>query len=447
MSLPYDATPPPEDPRPDSTNNGEDNPALDRPLDEYEPPAEEVPEHVRSLMGRMSKGKLYLMEESPGILHLDADERLRRDPRIAALAERLDKQDPTSWLEAISATAPSPIKPNALYLRSDLIQHLSTSKVFSWSSSLGASVMGIEWLNDTTLQLIFDSPAAALLGLTLLSKAGFDPAEGDDPLLERSAHSVPISLLPLAEPEPVDSLEGKELLGSSTQPEEGDGVRRKGRGKFGGSSGGAFDLEPLAAENSEDPFKLAAGVDPHARIAIRYATESDSELRKQAKQSEWYKRHGRNAGKEVASHRRSTQRDREEERLSFGGRGENGGGEGRDFAKRLGRERRNPYASDRDRERRDGRGERRGRRTEEDLDKELENMAARRAAGDDGVIGVGDEDVDMEANTRSEERRDRHRNSNGRNGARERGGGRGGNRKEDLDKELDDLFAARSSAA
>ncbi|OCF41850.1 hypothetical protein I317_04360 [Kwoniella heveanensis CBS 569] len=440
MSLPYDATPPPEDPS--YTNNGQthtgaedENPALDRPLDEYELPAEEVPEHVRSLMGRMSKGKLYLMEESPGILHLDADERLRRDPRIAALAERLDKQDPTSWLEAISATAPSPIKTNALYLRSDLIQHLSTSKVFSWASSLGASVMGIEWLNDTTLQLIFATPAAALLGLTLLSKAGFDPAEGDDPLLERSAHSVPISLLPLAEPEPVDSLEGKELLlgSSSTLAEGGDGVRRKGRGKFGGSSaGGAFDLEPLARDRAEeDTFKLAAGVDPHARIAIRYATESDSELRKQAKQSEWYKRHGRNAGKEVASHRRSTHR--EEERLSFGGRGENGGGEGRDFARRLGRERRNPYGSERDREqRRDGRGDRRGRRTEEDLDKELENMAARRAAGDEGVIGVGDEDVDMEADSRSEDRRDRHGRSDGRHrGGR---GGRFGNRKEDLDK-------------
>ncbi|WVQ97600.1 hypothetical protein IAU59_004714 [Kwoniella sp. CBS 9459] len=445
MSLPYDATPPPEDRRPEEANstniNGEDNPALDRPLDDYVPPVEEVPEHVRSLMGRMSKGKLYLMEESPGILHLDADERLRRDPRIAALADRLDKQDPTSWLEAISATAPSPIKANALYLRSDLIQHLSTSKVFSWASSLGASVMGIEWLNDTTLQLIFESPAAALLGLTLLSKAGFDPAEGDDPLLERSAHSVPISLLPLAEPEPVDSLEGKELLGASAPAEDGDGVRRKGRGKFGGSSGGAFDLEPLAAEKSAEPFKLAAGVDPHARIAIRYATETDSELRKQAKQSEWYKRHGRNAGKEVASHRRSTQREREDERLSFGGRGENGGGEGRDFAKRLGRERRNPYASDR--ERRDGQSQRRGRRTEEDLDKELENMAARRAAGDEGVA-LADEDVDMEADAHG--RRDSHRRGDGRRGGRERGGGRGSNRKEDLDKELDDLFAARSSA-
>ncbi|WVQ62003.1 uncharacterized protein L199_000136 [Kwoniella botswanensis] len=422
MSLPYDGTPPPREPEPEIEEIEVENPALDRPLDDYQPA---IPDHVQSLMGRMSKGKVYLMEESPGILHLDGQEKLKRDPRIAALAKRLNKQDPTSWLEAISDSAPSPIKPNALYVKSDLIQHLSTSKVFSWTSGLGAGVMGIEWLNDTTLHLIFPTAASALIGLTVLSKAGFDPAEGDDPLLERSAHSVPISLLPLAEPEPVPSLEGQELLSGPSTSVEDDGIKRKGRGTFGKS--GAFDLEPLVKpeQTGLDEIKFAEGVNPHARITIRYAIEADSDLRKQAKQSQWYKKHGRHAGKETSSSRRNiTNNDQDEGNggFSFAGRGS---GEGRDFAKRIGRggrererERRAPYGERPDR--------RRGGRTEEDLDKELENMARRRQTGEI------DEDIDMDSQSRSYEKR----------GGNSR---RGPSRKEDLDRELDELFANRST--
>lgn len=84
-----------------------DHPMLDRPLDDYNPrprrrspgePPEPVPEHVQSLLGRMGKGKVYLMDESPGIIHHDGGLRLKRDPVLAKLARELDKQDPTQWL-------------------------------------------------------------------------------------------------------------------------------------------------------------------------------------------------------------------------------------------------------------------------------------------------------------------------------------------------------------
>jgi hypothetical protein len=84
--LPYDGTPPPEE-RIDEPS-GLDRPlgeytepsALDRPLDDYQPNSNEVPEHVQSLMGRMSKGKVYLLEESPAVIIMDGEERIRRDP-------------------------------------------------------------------------------------------------------------------------------------------------------------------------------------------------------------------------------------------------------------------------------------------------------------------------------------------------------------------------------
>ena len=260
----------------------------------------------------------------------------------------------------------------------------------------------MEWLNDTTLILIFPSPASALVGLELLSKAGFDPSEGDDPLFERSAHSVPISLLPQAQLDPKDSLVGTELL-TSPPPTE-DGVKRKGRGTFSGNGDGdgRFDLPALvpAKGETENEWNLAEGVDPRARIAVRYAVESDGVLRGEAKQSEWYKKYGRGAGKErTGAGPRRGRCDEQDEMVSWGGRGGGAGREGIKFAKRLGRERKAPYARPS------------GRRTVDDLDKDLENMAKRRTGDEMDVDGGGG---------------DGRRNGGG--GRRERRG------KEDLDK-------------
>ncbi|RSH92969.1 hypothetical protein EHS25_008417 [Saitozyma podzolica] len=431
--LPYESTPPPEDP---STSGAGPGPAvaamdqpltddpLDRPLDDYRPP---VPDH----------GKVYLLEDSPAIIHVDAEAKIRGDPRIAALAEQLDEQDPTSWLEDVTRAAPSPVRSTALFVRSDLIKHLSTSKVFSWCTSLGASVMGIEWLNDTTLNLVFSTSADALLALSLLSKAGFDPSAGDDPLEERSAHSIPISLLPQAPLDPSESQAGAELLAPSSGASEENGIRRKGRGNFSSGAGsrafGEMESERLAPVERENEWNLAEGVDPHARITIRFATEADKKFRAQAKESQWYAKHGRQAGKEIASSSREfTRRRANDEPISWEGRGS---GEGSEFARRIGRERREQYP------RRDDR-DRNGNGNGKDLDLELERMARRRGAG----AGEGEEggaeggmDVDMDMDVDREERR---------YGARDRRGGQRERRgKEDLDKELDDMFAARAPAA
>lgn len=111
--LPYDATPPPSPPSTESMTIDppapEEEPSidiLDRTLDEYRPA---IPDHVQALVGRMSKGKVYLLENSPAIIHTGDQQRTRGDPvscfivkadnqRIAALAEQLNEHDPTEWL-------------------------------------------------------------------------------------------------------------------------------------------------------------------------------------------------------------------------------------------------------------------------------------------------------------------------------------------------------------
>lgn len=243
---------------------------------------------------------------------------------------------------------------------------------------------GIEWLNDTTLNLLFPSPSAALLALTLLSKAGFDPSEGDDPLLERSAHPIPISLLPQAGLEPEDSKAGTELL-DSTAGTVGD-IRRKGRGGFGGSGLMSDSVSSSSPSNALSIPRVAEGIDPLSRITVRFAVESDKDLRQQAKQSEWYARHGRHAGKEVSGTRREKatpySRDNRREEVDWdGGDGEEGG---RELGRRI------------------ARGGRRagGRKTAEDLDRELEGI---RGGADGGQGGRrprrGREDLDKGKST------------------------------------------------
>jgi len=166
--------------------------------------------------------------------------------------------------------------------------------------------------------------------------------------------------------------------------------------------------------------ELKDGIDPNARVAIRYATEADKQLRQQAKQSDWYKRNGRTAGKETASQTRSFPGRDREERYTFSGREEASGG--KEFGRRIGRERRGPY----DRNERRG-----GRRDQSDLDRELDGMVSRRMGHEGG------EDVDMDTGGDGDEFGRERRRGGGRRGGG-RGGGRGGRREhrgvEDLDK-------------
>lgn len=87
--LPYDESAiPAAAPAADSEG---DHPMLDRALDDLPPRRRgsgetgehdrgPVPEHVQSLIGRMGRGRVYLSEESTGIIHHDGQRRIQRDP-------------------------------------------------------------------------------------------------------------------------------------------------------------------------------------------------------------------------------------------------------------------------------------------------------------------------------------------------------------------------------
>lgn len=140
MALPYDATPPPDAAPSLASHSPPRAPSpLDRALDDFPPPA-----HVQSLVSRMSAAKVYLVDESPAVLHLDGHARLREPPlrRLAHQLDRMRDDGVHAWLDGVGAAHSVAVKPNAVYLSSELIQHLSTAKVFSWATGLGAEPMG-----------------------------------------------------------------------------------------------------------------------------------------------------------------------------------------------------------------------------------------------------------------------------------------------------------------
>jgi hypothetical protein len=53
----------------------------------------EVSDRARDLMSRMGKGKIYLLEESPAIVNLDGQERVRGDPVSDLLSIRMAGAD------------------------------------------------------------------------------------------------------------------------------------------------------------------------------------------------------------------------------------------------------------------------------------------------------------------------------------------------------------------
>lgn len=236
---------------------------------------------------------------------------------------------------------------------------------------------GIEWIDDTTLHILFPSPQLSVLALALLSKTGFaldneHEDQADDPLQERSAHPFPLSLLPR---KPARLLE--QPIETSLAPEqETDTVTKRGRGQFASSP----SLRSSYANDATlfESIPLEDGVNPLARIALRLALVDDMTVRQRGKESEWYKKHGFEAGKErigggaVRRPFSKTSRRERGERSEWATGDAQAGGE--ELAKRLGRERK-PY----DRPARStagagSSGRSRGMVTQEELDRELESL-------------------------------------------------------------------------
>lgn len=95
----------------------------------------------------------------------------------------------TYYLDSLDTT----IRDNALLFRGTPISHLSTSSIFAYATHFDAHPIGLEWIDDTTCILVFSSRASARTAYRNLSKS---PTE--DPSLEGflTAKPIPVALWP-----------------------------------------------------------------------------------------------------------------------------------------------------------------------------------------------------------------------------------------------------------
>ncbi|KIJ26020.1 hypothetical protein M422DRAFT_785342, partial [Sphaerobolus stellatus SS14] len=104
-------------------------------------------------------------------------------------------------------TADLPYRPNALLLQGPPIAQLPTDRVFAYAVHFDAHPIGLEWVDDQTCILVFNSRKAAVHAWDALRRPapGAKPEESagmemDEPeLMFIPAHSLPMALYPIEE--------------------------------------------------------------------------------------------------------------------------------------------------------------------------------------------------------------------------------------------------------
>ncbi|PPQ82258.1 hypothetical protein CVT26_009975 [Gymnopilus dilepis] len=139
-----------------------------------------------------------------------------------------------------------PYRPNAILLTGSPIAHLPTTRLFAYATHFDAHPLGLEWVDDTTCVLVFDSRRSALDGFARLQKSASEPPDMTDDCV--TARPFPIALWP-----PEERI--KQSVGA------GEGLK--------------------------------------GAIRMRWARRDDVKKKGAMRQSEFYKRHGAGAGKEV----------------------------------------------------------------------------------------------------------------------------------------------------
>ena len=195
------------------------------------------------------------------------------------------------------------LRPIALHLEGEPISQLSTSRLMAYVGHTGVKAKGIEWINDTRCVVVFESYAEAVNGLQRLLLYEEDyilPEEGhihehkEILLLPRLVMSFPRSLYTTVEEQAASSL--PELQTKITEKKKEMEL--------------ASDPAPQIYRDMElEEFERSILSPDHLRVKklrqplwVRFALHNhDTKAERSAQKSNWYRQHGRGAGKEVVS--------------------------------------------------------------------------------------------------------------------------------------------------
>ncbi|EPQ59710.1 hypothetical protein GLOTRDRAFT_71371 [Gloeophyllum trabeum ATCC 11539] len=165
-------------------------------------------------------------------------------PGAPSLANRIGQTKVYLLADASLSKAGKTYRPNAVLLHGPPIAHLPTSNLFAYATHFDSHPMGLEWIDDTTCVLVFESRAAARLAHRALSKS---PTEAPDEAGFVAAKPIPVALWPAEDR--ISKVLGK-----------GEGLK--------------------------------------GAIRMRWARRDDVKKRGAKRESEFYRKHGARAGKE-----------------------------------------------------------------------------------------------------------------------------------------------------
>ncbi|CAO1614593.1 unnamed protein product [Sympodiomycopsis kandeliae] len=223
---------------------------------------------------------------------------------------------------------PKDVRLTALHLTGQPISKLSTSRVFAYVSHFGAQPLGVEWINDVSINVVFPNAEAARIALEYLCPSHATAEESTVPLpttqdiqeaaeqhknfvqsagaidqlnwshsfiqlllLQRKCHRFPKKLLTGVEKDAL--AKAQELVdltnGPSNYPDEAPEIYRE-----------LEEQDRVNHLHQEWSAKIKDVKTLQGTVWARYAIESADVKPKQAKMySQWYREHGKDAGKEV----------------------------------------------------------------------------------------------------------------------------------------------------
>lgn len=195
------------------------------------------------------------------------------------------------------------IRPVALHLQGELITQLSTSRLMAFVAYSGAQAKGVEWINDTRCVIVFESPERALEGLKHLC---YDAVENgvilepnfedpESPLLRaRLVMAFPRKLYNTIEQQAAAEL--PDLLSKLAEEQA----------KFDNTT---EPVPEIYRDMELEELERRILSEDHRRVKqlrqglwIRFALHNyDTKSPRSASKSNWYKQHGRGAGKEIVT--------------------------------------------------------------------------------------------------------------------------------------------------
>ncbi|KAH7930060.1 hypothetical protein BV22DRAFT_1028803 [Leucogyrophana mollusca] len=150
------------------------------------------------------------------------------------------------------------MRANALLLTGTPISHLPTARIFAYATHFDAHPMGLEWLNDNSCILVFESKVSARTAYRYLQKSPAEDADEDGFI---TAKPIPIALWPPEERINKSLGKGQGLKGAIRMRwAKNDDVKRKGAKqesefykKYGVTAGKDADGEgPLKRRKREE---------------------------------------------------------------------------------------------------------------------------------------------------------------------------------------------------